>query len=69
MTFFAYVSLGTVLEPFRYGSETPEISEPFLDRFKTVPERFLNRTGTAPEWIQNRSLTVLLQKNIAHVPH
>ena len=45
------------------------LSEPFLDRVKTVPERFLNRTGTAPEWIQCRSLTVLLQKNIAHVPH
>ena len=68
MTFFVYVSFGTVLESFRNGSETPEISKPFPDRFKTVPERFSNRTGTATEWIQNRSLTVLPQKNIARVP-
>ena len=42
MTFFVYVSFGTVLEPFRNGSETPDISEPFLDRFE-------NGSGTVLE--------------------
>ena len=50
MTFFVYVSFGTVLESFRNGSETPEISKPFPDRFKTVlePDRNSHRMDSEP---------------------